>query len=122
MTAHFEAVPPLTVVLLASNSVRKIITATYIVLTSFTDQGIRNVKDTTKRADAVKELARKVGVTAKEFFWTLGSYDVVAIFDAHDDASMTALGLAIGAGGNVRTQTLRAFSREEMNGVLAKLA
>ena len=96
--------------------------ATYIVLTSFTDQGIRNVKDTTKRADGVKELAKKFGITAKEFFWTLGSYDVVAIFEAPDDASMTALGLALGAGGNIRTQTLRAFSREEMNGILAKLA
>jgi uncharacterized protein with GYD domain len=98
------------------------IMATYIVLTNFTDQGIRNVKDTTKRADAVKEMAKKFGVTAKEFFWTLGSYDVVAIFEAPDDGSMTALGLALGAAGNVRTQTLRAFSREEMNGVLAKLA
>jgi len=96
--------------------------ATYIVLSSFTDQGIRNVKETAKRADAVKELAKKFGATAKEFFWTLGNYDVVVIFEAPDDASMTALGLAIGAGGNVRTQTLRAFSREEMNGVLAKLA
>ena len=96
--------------------------ATYIVLNSFTDQGIRNVKDSTKRADAVRDLAKKFGVTAKEFFWTLGSYDVVAIYDAPDDASMTAFGLAIGAAGNVRTQTLRAFSREEMNGVLAKLA
>jgi len=96
--------------------------ATYIVLTSFTEQGIRNIKETTKRADAVKALAKKFGATAKEFFWTLGSYDVVAIFEAPDDASMTALGLAIGAGGNVRTQTLRAFPRDEMNGVLAKLA
>lgn len=96
--------------------------STYIVLTSFTDQGIRSVNETTKRADAVKELAKKFGVTTKEFFWTLGSYDVVAIFDAPDDESMTALGLAIGAAGNVRTQTLRAFSRQEMNGVLAKLA
>ena len=96
--------------------------ATYIVLNSFTDQGIRSVKDSTKRADAVRDLAKKFGVTAKEFFWTLGSYDVVAIYDAPDDASMTAFGLAIGAAGNVRTQTLRAFSREEMNGVLAKLA
>jgi uncharacterized protein with GYD domain len=96
--------------------------ATYIVLNSFTDQGIRNVKDSAKRADAVRELAKKFGVTAKEFYWTLGSYDVVAIYDAPDDASMTAFGLAIGAAGNVRTQTLRAFSREEMNGVLAKLA
>ena len=95
--------------------------ATYIVLNSFTDQGIRNVKDSTKRADAVRDLAKKFGITAKEFFWTLGSYDVVAIYDAPDDASMTAFGLAIGAAGNVRTQTMRAFSREEMNGVLAKL-
>jgi uncharacterized protein with GYD domain len=96
--------------------------ATYIVLTSFTDQGIRNVKESTKRADAVRELAKKFGVTAKEFFWTLGSYDVVAIFEAPDEASMTALGLAIGAAGNVRTQTMRAFSKEEMNGILRKLA
>src|SRR6266508_6913872 len=116
------AVLPSTVVSLASNAQGEIIMATYIVLTSFTDQGIRNVKDTTKRADAVKELARKFGVTAKEFFWTLGSYDVVAVFEAPDDVSVTALGLAICAAGNVRTQTLRAFSREEMNGVLAKLA
>ena len=95
--------------------------ATYIVLTNFTDQGIRSVKDTTKRADAVKELATKFGVTAKEFFWTLGSHDVVVVFEAPDDESMTALGLAIGAAGNVRTETLRAFSRKEMDGVLAKM-
>jgi len=94
--------------------------ATYIVLSSFTDQGVRNVKDTTKRSDAVRELAEKFGVTAKDIFWTLGRYDVVAIFEAPDDASMTALGLALGAAGNVRTQTLRAFSREEMNVILAK--
>jgi uncharacterized protein with GYD domain len=96
--------------------------ATYIVLSSFTEQGIRSVKDTTKRADMVRQTAKKFGVTAREFFWTLGSYDVVVIMDAPDDASMTALGLAIGAEGNVRTQTLRAFSRDEMNGILAKLA
>ena len=95
--------------------------ATYIVLTSFTDQGVRTAKDTTKRADAVKEMAKKFGVTVKEFYWTLGSFDVVGIFEAPDDASVTAFGLAVGAGGNVRTQTMRAFSREEMNGVLAKL-
>ena len=65
--------------------------ATYIVLSTFTDQGIRNVKESTKRADAVREMAKKFGVTAKEFYWTLGSSDVVAIFDAPDDASITAL-------------------------------
>ena len=95
--------------------------ATYIVLAQFTEQGIRSVKETTKRADAVKDLARKFGVTAKEFYWTLGTYDVVVVFDAPDDASITALGLSIAALGNVRTQTMRAFSRDEMNGVLAKL-
>jgi uncharacterized protein with GYD domain len=96
--------------------------ATYIVLSSFTEQGIRGVKDTTKRADMVRQVAKKFGVTVREFFWTLGSYDVVIIMEAPDDASMTAFGLAIGAEGNVRTQTLRAFSRDEMNGILAKLA
>ncbi len=96
--------------------------ATYIVLTNFTDQGVRTAKETGKRSDAVKEQAKKFGVTVKEFFWTLGSYDVVGIFEAPDDASMTAFGLTIASGGNVRTQTMRAFSREEMNGVLAKLA
>jgi uncharacterized protein with GYD domain len=96
--------------------------ATYIVLATFTDQGIRNVKETTKRADRVKALARKFGVTAKDFYWTLGSCDVVGIFDAPDDASMTTLGLALGSDGNVRTQTMRAFSKDEMDGVLAKLA
>lgn len=94
---------------------------TYIALTSFTDQGVRTVKDTAKRADAVKELAKKFGVTVKEFYWTLGTVDVVGIFDAPDDASITALAMAIGGAGNVRTQTMRAFSREEINGVLAKL-
>ena len=95
--------------------------ATYIVLANFTEQGIRSVKDTTKRADGVREIAKKFGVTAKEFYWTLGSHDVVVIFDAPDDASMTALGMAIGAMGNVRTETLRAFSKDEMNGILGKV-
>jgi uncharacterized protein with GYD domain len=95
--------------------------ATYIILSSFTEQGIRNVKDTTKRADAAKEMAAKFGVTLKEFYWTLGTYDVVIVCEAPDDAAVTALGLAVGSAGNVRTQTLRGFTRDEMNGVLAKL-
>jgi|SRR6516165_8219872 uncharacterized protein with GYD domain len=95
--------------------------ATYIVLSNFTDQGIRAVKDTTKRSDQVRELAKKFGASVKEIYWTLGSCDVVAIFDAPDDKSMTALGLAIGNQGFVRTQTLRAFSKEEITGILGKL-
>jgi len=95
--------------------------AMYIVLNNFTDQGIRNLKDTIKRADAIREMAKKFGVTAKEFYWTLGSYDIVDIFEAPDDASMAALLASVGAAGNVRTQTLRAFSQGDMNGILAKL-
>lgn len=94
---------------------------TYIALASFTDKGIGSIKDTTKRADAVKEMGKKLGVNMKDIFWTLGQYDLVTICEAPDDASMTAFGLAIGAAGNVRTQTLRAFSKDEMNGILAKM-
>ena len=94
---------------------------TYIVLCNFTDQGIRTVKDTTKRADAVRETARKMGIEQKSIYWTVGKYDVVATFDAPDDASITALALSLGSAGNVRTQTLRAFSKEDVTGILAKL-
>jgi uncharacterized protein with GYD domain len=96
--------------------------ATYIVLGSFTDQGIRAVKDTTKRAEALHKLAKKVGVTVKEVYWTLGQYDVVAIVEAADEASVTTFGLSAGALGNVRTQTLRAFSAEEMVRIVGRLA
>jgi len=95
--------------------------ATFIALGNFTDQGIRNVKDTVKRADMVKEAAQKAGVTMKDIMWTLGSYDMVVTFEASDDAAMTAFALAVGASGNVRTQTLRAFNRSEMAAILAKL-
>jgi uncharacterized protein with GYD domain len=95
--------------------------ATFIALGNFTDQGIRNVKDTVKRADAVKEAAQKAGVTMKDIMWTLGAHDMVVTFEAPDDAAMTAFALAVGAAGNVRTQTLRAFNRSEMSAILAKL-
>jgi uncharacterized protein with GYD domain len=95
--------------------------ATYIVLSNFTDQGIRNIRDTTTRADAMREMAKKFGVNVREVYWTLGEYDVVTVFEAADEASITALSLAIGQAGNVRTQMLRAFNKDEMKEVLAKL-
>lgn len=95
--------------------------ATYIALSSFTDQGIRTVKDTTKRFEAVREMGKKHGVGVKDIYWTIGSYDLVGIFEAPDDAAITAFALAIGMNGNIRTQTLRGFSKDEMNGVLARL-
>jgi uncharacterized protein with GYD domain len=95
---------------------------TYIALGNFTDQGIRAVKDTIKRADAVKEAAQKAGINFKDIVWTLGAYDLVATFEAPNDEAMTAFALAIGAAGNVRTQTLRAFNRSEMSAILAKVS
>src|SRR5271165_2084024 len=96
--------------------------ATYIVLTNFTEQGIRNVKDTVKRAEAFKEAAGKFGVTEKDLYWTLGRFDLVVTVEGPDDPSVTALGLALGAMGNVRTQTLRAFGPGEMKQILGKMA
>ena len=94
---------------------------TYLMLGSFTDQGIRNVKDTTKRAKAFRETAKKLGVTVKDICWTLGQYDAVASLEAPDAATVTALNLSLAALCNVRTQTLPAFSAEEMSGVLGKI-
>ncbi|MGA8292688.1 MAG: GYD domain-containing protein [Rhodoplanes sp.] len=95
--------------------------ATYVMLLNFTDQGIKTVKDTAKRAETFKHMANKLGATVKEILWTLGQYDVVAIAEAPDDLAITALGLSAGALGNVRTQTLRAFAEAEIKTVIAKM-
>ena len=95
--------------------------ATYIVLAKFTDQGIRKVKDSPKRAVAAKELSTKFGVTMKDIYWTLGQYDMVTIFEAENDAAMAAFGLAVGTAGNLSFQTLPAFTKEEIGGILGKL-
>jgi uncharacterized protein with GYD domain len=96
--------------------------ATYIMLNTFTDQGIRGIRETTNRADAVRDLAKKMGVSVREIYWTMGQYDSVALFDAPDEATITAFALALGQSGNVRTQLLRAFNREEMRAVLNKVS
>lgn len=95
--------------------------AMYVVLANFTDQGVRNVKDSPKRAEAFKELAKSSGATVKDLYWTLGQYDIVATVDAPDDMAITALGLTLAKAGNVRTQTLRAFSQAEMGSILSKV-
>ena len=95
--------------------------ATYISLSSFTGQGIRSVKESTRRADAVKEAAKKFGAQLTQIYWTLGQYDVVAVIEAPDDKSAAAFAMGVSAAGNVRSQTLRAFTREEMNAILGKL-
>ncbi len=94
---------------------------TYIVLGNFTDQGIRNVKDTPKRASAVREAAKKFGASVKSLYWTIGAYDVVTLIDAPDDESVAALLFSIGSQGNVRTQSLKAFEADEVERILGKI-
>ena len=95
--------------------------AMYISLIQFTEQGIRNVKDTVKRGDAAIGEAEKMGMKIIEEFWTIGTYDIVVLFEAPDDETMSAFLLKIGSMGNVKSQTLRAFRKQEMEGILAKL-
>ncbi len=95
--------------------------ARYISLIQFTDQGIRNIKDTVKRGDTAMAEAEKMGLKIVEEFWTMGAYDVVVLFDAPDDETVSAFILNIGALGNVKGQTMRAFHRQEMEGILAKI-
>ena len=94
---------------------------TYVSLINWTDQGIRNVKDTLDRTDRVIELAERHGARLEQIYWTVGPYDIVTIVEAPDDESATALLLEIGSAGNVRTTTLRAYNREEMSGIIERL-
>lgn len=94
--------------------------ATYIVLIDFTEQGIRNIKDTTKRADVLVETAKSAGVTVKEVYWTMGVYDGVLIIEAQDDETAASLLLTLCSFGNVRTKTMRAFDRSEIEAIVAK--
>ncbi|HAF16692.1 MAG TPA: GYD family protein [Blastocatellia bacterium] len=95
--------------------------AKYVSLLQFTDQGIRNVKDTVKRAAAATAEAEKMGLKVTDSFWTMGAYDVVLLLDAPDDETVSAFTLKLGSLGNVKSQTMRAFRREEMESILAKV-
>jgi uncharacterized protein with GYD domain len=94
--------------------------ATYITTLRFTPQGIKNIGETTKRAAAVKALAKKMGIKVNDIYWTLGAFDGLLIFEAPDDETATALLLNVGAQGNIQTTTARAFSAAEMDKILAK--
>ena len=96
--------------------------STYIALARFTDQGIRSVKETVKRADAAREMAGRFGVRMTDIHWTLGKYDLVVTCEAADDASITAFSLALCSAGNVRLETLRALDRDQMQAVVGKLS
>lgn len=94
--------------------------ATYIVLANFTDQGIRSIKESPDRLGAFKAMAEKLGVSIKSVHYTVGNYDIVTVVEGPDEAVTCAL-LKVGSLGNLRTQTLRAFSAEEMKTIITKI-
>jgi len=94
--------------------------ATYVTLANFTDQGIRNVKDSPDRLAAFRAMAEKAGITIKSVHYTVGAYDVVTVIEGSDEAVTSAL-LKLGSLGNIRTQTMRAFSPDEIKAIIKKM-
>jgi len=94
--------------------------ANYVILGNFTDQGIRGIKDTTKRAKAFKDLTEDMGGSIKDIYWTLGSYDVVLTMEAPDDETVAAILMKVGSLGNLKSQTLRAFNEAEINSLISR--
>jgi uncharacterized protein with GYD domain len=94
--------------------------ATFINLATFTDQGIKNIKESPDRLDAFRAMAEKLGMTVKGAYYTLGQYDMVVIVEGPEESGMATL-LKLGSLGNVRSQTLRGFSPEETRAIIAKM-
>ena len=92
----------------------------YIMLIRWTEQGMRNAKDTTNRTDAAKREAERIGGKLT-VYWTFGEYDIVCILEAPNDEAAMEFELKVGSFGNVRTSTLRAFTQEEIARVVNKL-
>jgi uncharacterized protein with GYD domain len=94
---------------------------TYVTLSHFTDQGIKDMKNAVKRSEAFKKAAKEAGVTVKELLWTHGQHDIVSILEGPEEA-VAALVLSVVKMGNVTGHTLRAFTAAEMEKILAKVA
>ncbi len=92
----------------------------YVSLINWTDQGVRNFKDTVDRYEAAQAAMGASGVTFKDAYWTVGPYDLVTVVEGADDETATAALLGIAAQGNIRTTTMRAFSADEMRSVIER--
>jgi len=94
---------------------------TYVSLVRFTDQGIRNVKEAAERIAAVEKLFGQLGARMSEIYLTMGRYDYVVVMEAPDDETATKAALAVSSVGNVRTETLRAYTRAEIGKIVGGL-
>jgi len=95
--------------------------ANYVVLAHLTDQGIRAIKDTAKRAKAFRNAAKEMGANIKDIYWILGQYDVVLTLEAPDDETIASLMMKVGSLGNLKCQTARAFDETEIDALLSRL-
>jgi uncharacterized protein with GYD domain len=94
----------------------------YVALIDWTEQGVRNFKDSVDRYEAASGQLEAMGVRFTDIYWTLGSHDIVSVIDAPDDQTLAAGLLAVAGQGNIRTTTLRAFTADEMRSVIAKVS
>ena len=92
----------------------------YVTLINWTDQGVKNFKDSVDRYEGAQGAMGQGGVSFRDIYWTVGPYDIVAIVEGPDDETVTAALLSVAGQGNIRTTTLRAFSASEMKGVIDK--
>ncbi|MCX7826134.1 MAG: GYD domain-containing protein [Verrucomicrobiae bacterium] len=95
--------------------------ASYIMLNQMTRQGVNEIQDSPKRAEAAVALGKKMGVKLTDIFWTLGGYDTVCIAEAPDDETMAAFAVSLCRQGYIKTQTLRAFRANEVRKILRRL-
>ena len=95
--------------------------ATYLMLLNWTDQGIRNVKDSPVRLDAAKKLAKDLGGEFKSVYMTQGSFDLAVVLDMPNDEKLASFVLKLGSVGNVRTTTLKTYSEDEYRKIIGGL-
>jgi uncharacterized protein with GYD domain len=93
----------------------------YINLISWTDQGIKNIKDAPQRIDAFKKTVQAAGGKLTGFYVTMGKYDIVTIVDAPNDEALANIVFSVGSKGNVRTRTLKAFTEDQFRTMVAKM-
>ena len=94
--------------------------ATFISLINWTDQGIKTFRDTPDRAQTFQQIVEGAGGRVVSLYWTIGDYDLVTAIEAPDDETFTAIMLQAGALGNIRTSSLRAFDRTEIERIIQK--
>jgi uncharacterized protein with GYD domain len=94
---------------------------TYIMLSQWTDHGIRHVTDSPNRLDAARQLCRQHGAEISDFYMTLGPYDMVVVIDAPNDDTFARLAISIAKGGNIRTTTLKAFDEEQYRKIIGSV-